>query len=237
MTQTSPVVILICAGSEWRGAQSLLPSEETGTSPFSDWCAGGLPGSSNEERMIFLHTGWGKIAAAGAAQYAIDRWHPRLIVNLGTCGGFEGKVEQGEIIIAERTVVYDIVELMGDRRSAIDHYAVEIDLAWWNDETSSPTRRAPLVSADRDLHAEEMEALHAEYGAVAGDWESGAIAWTAHCNGVPLLVARGVSDIVGPTGGEAYGAQHLFVDRCPAIMEKLLANLPDWIARFDAAHR
>ena len=47
-------------------------------------------------------------------QYVIDKYSPDLIVNLGTCGGFEGVVEQGEIILVDKTYVYDIVELMGD---------------------------------------------------------------------------------------------------------------------------
>ena len=35
-------------------------------------------------RILFLHGGWGKIAATASAQYAIDRWNPCLLINLGT---------------------------------------------------------------------------------------------------------------------------------------------------------
>jgi adenosylhomocysteine nucleosidase len=227
------VVVLICAGSEWRASQPFLPEGESGDTPFGAWRAGSVPGVNDP--VIFTHTGWGKIAAAAAAQHAIDRWSPRLLINIGTCGGFEGEVEQGEIVMAERTVVYDIIELMGDRRAAVEHYTVELDLAWCDRGTPIPVRRAPLVSADRDLHAGEIFALGEEHGAIAGDWESGAIAWTATRNGVPILVLRGVSDLVSATGGEAYGAAEVFVSRCPAIMERLVASLPEWIAMFDAA--
>lgn len=48
---------------------------------------------------MFFHGGWGKIAAVASAQYVIDRWSPELLVNLGTCGGFEGEITKGTIIL------------------------------------------------------------------------------------------------------------------------------------------
>ncbi|MBI4639200.1 MAG: hypothetical protein HY731_00795 [Candidatus Tectomicrobia bacterium] len=35
-------------------------------------------------------------------------------MNLGTCSGFEGRIEKGTIILVERTIVYDIIEQMLD---------------------------------------------------------------------------------------------------------------------------
>ncbi len=40
--------------------------------------------------MVFFHGGWGKIDAAGSAQYVIDTFRPGLIVNIGNAGGFHG---------------------------------------------------------------------------------------------------------------------------------------------------
>ena len=106
--------------------------------------------------MIFFHGGWGKIAAAGSTQYAIDRWQPGLLVNLGTCGGFAGQVHQGEILLVERTVVYDIIELMGDFDEHIAHYSTFLDLSWLSPPYPHAVRRTLLVSGDRDLLVEEI---------------------------------------------------------------------------------
>ncbi|HET6846589.1 MAG TPA: hypothetical protein VFH29_07120, partial [Anaerolineales bacterium] len=65
--------------------------------------------------------------------------------------------------------------------------------------------------------------------AVAGDWESGAIAWVAGRNRTRLLILRGVSDLVGSAGGEAYGDYGLFLDRTREIMTKLFQALPIWL--------
>ena len=60
----------------------------------------------------------------------IDHFKPDLLINLGTCGGFAGRIETGTIILVERTLVYDIIEQMGDGAEAIDYYASDLDLSW-----------------------------------------------------------------------------------------------------------
>jgi adenosylhomocysteine nucleosidase len=72
------------------------------------------------------------------------------------------------------------------------------------------------------------------YGAIAGDWESGAIAWVAHRNQVPVLILRGVSDVVGPGGSEAYGNLGAFEEGTRLVMKRLLDDLPSWLSRWEA---
>ncbi len=64
---------------------------------------------------------------------------------------------------------------------------------------------------------------------MAADWELGAIAWVAKRNGVRSLILRGVTDLVGPGGGEAYGDYDLFIQRTREIMKKLFDQLPKWL--------
>ena len=140
-----------------------------------------------------FHCGWGKIASAGAIQY--------LIVNLGTCGGFEGIVKQGNVILVDQTYVYDIVELMGDLDIAT-YYASSLDLSWLAEPYPHSVRRGLIASADSDLPPEKISYLK-EKSAVAADWESAVLAWVARKNNARLLILRGVSDMVSEDGGEA----------------------------------
>jgi adenosylhomocysteine nucleosidase len=103
------------------------------------------------EPLIFVHGGWGKISAAATAQYAIDCWRPALLINLGTCGGFAGAIEKDTVVLVERTLVYDIIEQMGDSQEAIDFYSTAIDLSWLKEPYPQPVLRTRLVSADRDI--------------------------------------------------------------------------------------
>jgi len=226
------VVVVVSADTEWRVMQEILPDVELQASPMGQWFQYDLVVGGMNESVIFFHGGWGKIAAAASAQYVIDSWSPRLLVNIGTCGGLAGEIDRDTIVLVEKTIVYDIVELMGDSDEAIDHFSTEIDLSWLGDDYPIEVQRGLLVSGDRDLLADEVQGLKERYGARAGDWESGAIAWVAARNGTRCLIIRGVTDLVGSGGGEAYeGNIDVWVKGTRSVLRRLVDSLPDWIAR------
>lgn len=223
------VVVLISANSEWRAVRNLLPLAEVETSPYGEWFSITLPDLDSQNQVIFLQGGWGKIAAAGSAQYAVSRWSPDLLINLGTCGGLAGKIERGEIILVEKTIVYDIIEQMGEYDAHQGRYATQLDLSWLRLPYPQEVRRTLLVSADRDILVSQVSWLMEEYDAVAGDWESGAIAYVAKRNQTRLLILRGVTDLVGESGGEAYGNKEIYHQATEKVMENLMSALPAWI--------
>ena len=226
MTPLNNVVVLVSANAEWEAMRLLFPTADYHPSPFGEWFV-----QSRPYPVIFFQGGWGKISAAASAQYVIDRWQPDLLVNLGTCGGFEGEVERGEVILADQTAVYDIIEQMDDDTPFLAFYATQIDLSWLAEPYPMEVRKTLLVSGDRDLLAGEITFLKERFGAVAGDWESGAIAWVARRNGVRLLILRAVSDLVGSGGGEAYGDYERFKKAAREIMRQLVDALPLWLER------
>ena len=222
-------VVLISADAEWRVVKSLLSDSEPHTTPLGEY----LETSLRNRGLTFFHGGWGRVSASATTQYVIDRMQPDLLVNLGTCGGFEGRIARGTIILVERTVIYDIVEQMADAAEAIEHYSTTLDLRWLPEADPLPVVRGLLVSGDRDIIPQDIPELVRKFDAVAADWESGAIAWVAERNRQPLLILRGVSDLVGSSGGEAYGDYPLFMSRTKDIMARLIAVLPDWLAGID----
>lgn len=229
------IVVLISANAEWPTVKDCFPAARVQTSPIGEWFEAAVAVNGRSHPVTFLHGGWGKIAAASSAQYAISRWSPKLLINLGTCGGFAGAIAPGDVVLAERTVIYDIIEQMTDAEEAIAHYATELDLSWLTEPYPLPVTRTLLVSADRDLVAEELPHLQETYGAVAGDWESGAIAWVAARNDTRCLIVRGVTDVVGADGGEVYeGNFALYLQRAAVVMRRLLDSLPGWLADLPA---
>ncbi len=217
--------VTISANAEWRVVRSFYPAEAPQSSPLGEWFEMELLGRP----VIFYHGGWGKIAAAASTQYILDRWKPDLLVNLGTCGGFAGAIDRGTVLLVERTLVYDIIEQMTDPQAAIRHYTVDLDLSWLREPYPQAVQRSLLVSADRDICLPDIPMLIDQYSASAADWESGAIAWVASRNGTRCLILRGVSDLVGETGGEAYGAVEVFHEGTRRVMEPMLQALPQWL--------
>lgn len=222
------VVVIVSADGEWQAVPKIFPDAEYSESPFGQYFVETI----NGEPVVIMHGGWGKIPSAASAQYAIDRWTPELIVNLGTCGGFRGEIEQDQVALANKTVPYDIINQIGDADSAIQRLTTEIDLSWLKEPYPIPVVRGTIVSGDRDLIPEDVPMLWDKYGAKVGDWESASIAYVCEKNNVKLLILRGVSDLVGPDGGDAYGARIVWVEAAERIMKMLFKSLPDWLALF-----
>jgi len=216
--------VILSALPEWKAAKAVFTEPEILPSPFGEYFFTDI----EEKRCVFFHGGWGKVSAAASTQYVIDRWHPRLIFNLGTCGGLEGHIDVGEVLLADETMIYDIHERMSDPDEALQFYTTRVDLSYLRGPFPHAVRIGRLVSADEDIDPGMVIRLRREYGAVAADWESGAIAWTAHRNGTPVIILRAVSDLVGEDGGELYDKGN-FVKRAAEVMQPLLCSLPGWI--------
>jgi len=223
------IVVLISANAEWRSVRALFPLAGLRVSPFGEW----FESDEFSFPLVYFHGGWGKISAGATTQYAISFFHPDLLINLGTCGGFEGRIQAGAVILVDRTIVYDIFEQMADADGAVAHYTTEIDLSWLKGPLPASVQRGLLLSGDRDIMVEDIPMLVERYDAVAADWESGAIAWVANKNRVRCLILRGVTDLVGSTGGEAYGNLELFHQRTDQIMKQLFSQLDAWIRLCD----
>jgi adenosylhomocysteine nucleosidase len=221
--QGLPFAVLVSADMEWRAVKPLFAQAIVHQSPYGEYFFADV----EREHVLFFQGGWGKVAAAGSTQYVIDRFKPARLINLGTCGGVEGRVKRFDVVAPEKVVIYDIAEAMGDSEEAIAHYTTTIPLPA---RTPVPVLKVTLYSADRDLTAQGLRDMERRFHPAAVDWESGAISWVAGKNGTPLLILRGVSDLVSPDKAEAQGNPELFATNAARVMQNLLRDLPKWIA-------
>lgn len=227
--------VAISANMEWRALKKIWKNEKWQKgSPYGEYFFKKIKTKSGKShKVLFFHQGWGKVDAAGGTQYVISRWQPQVLFNLGTCGGFENKIKKFDVVLATKTVIYDIVEKMGDSKEAVDYYSKTMNAEWLG--SSYPTKVIPttLVSADKDLFPNEITRLGKTYKAIAGDWESGAIAHVAAKNKVKTVILRGVTDVVTTKSGEAYGNFALFEKNTKKVMKILFDMLPAWIEFVD----
>ena len=190
-------ILLVSADYEWQSWLDLHQDASVFVTPYG----GAFKHSVNHHPVLSMRSGWGKVSAAASTQWAIDHYRPDLIFNLGTCGGLEGRIERHTIVLVERTWQYDIQEQMTDPNEANQFYSCELDLSWLRDhQLPQGVIQATMFSADRDILASDVSALIDKHAARVADWESGAIAWVAAHNCTPLIILRGVSDLVSPTG-------------------------------------
>jgi len=121
----------------------------------------------------------------------------------------------------------------GDPDEHFEFFTTEIDNSWIKEPYPLPVETGTIVSGDRDLQPEDIPMLYEKFGARCGDWESGGIAFVCARNNTKLLILRGVSDLVGPEGGEAYdGTRVIWIEAAERIMRRITATLPEWLARY-----
>lgn len=230
------IVILVCSDSEWKVVIETLAQQNTEQSKiYGDWFINEK--LSNEKwQVIWFHGGWGKIASSGSTQYAIDKWHPELIINIGTCGGFKGFVDLYETILVDETIVYDLIDRIGESGKSIQYYRMTIPLEWLKNEELNRLKKAKMATADQDLDPKQLKELNTKYGVIVGDWESGGIAWVAYRNETKLLILRGVSDVVGEKGNPAYIVdERIFLEGVRIVMTELIKIVNRFIRSIDLA--
>jgi len=83
--------VIVSCGCEWQAVTGLFSDAEKERTPFGEM----LQPVRFPSEVVFMEGGRGKVSAAASAQYAIDRWRPRLLVNLGAGVGqaYNGAVD------------------------------------------------------------------------------------------------------------------------------------------------
>ena len=213
--------VLVSANAEWVAVKSAFPAPSVERSPYGEY----FFNHAGEERVLFFHGGFAKVAAAASTQYVIDHFRPPYFINIGTCGGVAGRIGRFDVVVPDKLVIYDIYNAIGDDPDE-GYYVTDLDL---------PAHFPTPAIRDLIFRRPRPDTGHAprhrsRYHPTAVDWESGAIAWVTKRNGTPLLIMRGVSDLVSFERGEAEGNGALWVENTRRIMSTLISNLPKWMA-------
>ncbi len=145
--------------------------------------------------LAVIRSGPGKVAAAAAAQAAIQYLDPAVIVSFGVAGSPDPSTEIGTMVIA-RAVVDVALEELGDLPVEIPSRfesptelrdvfltvpgSTEGLVLCWEGQVASPSRRPPI------------DGIHG--GPLAVDWESAAVAQVAQMWNIPWAVLKVISD-------------------------------------------
>lgn len=145
--------------------------------------------------LAVIRCGPGKVAAAAAAQAAIQYLDPAVVVSFGVAGSPDTATETGTMIVA-KTVVDVALEELGDlpvkipsrfesptafREAFLDvPGSTEGLVLCWEGQVTSPAHRPPTTERDDEP--------------MAVDWESAAVAQVAQMWDIPWAVFKVISD-------------------------------------------
>lgn len=146
-------------------------------------------------------TGPGKVAAALATQWFIDRFRPGLIVCAGTAGGLDRSLTPGDGIVVTSAMQYDIdataVGLEPGCLGRTEGPWVYADSKLVN-RLSGFLTTAAVVTGDTvlDLARWERVRSHIPDHVAAVDMETAAVGQVARANSIPWVAIRVISDVV-----------------------------------------
>lgn len=164
-----------------------------------------------DEGLVVLVSGAGKVAGALAAQYACDVFKPRAVISLGLAGGVDDDARQGQVIVATGATQHDLdARPLTDARGVIPGLGVGIipaDVAVVDKLLrvarfeSKDARSGLVLTGDQIVTRRTVrEALLKDFpGAACIDMETAAVAQVAHQNGAPWSALRVISDSADET--------------------------------------
>lgn len=153
--------------------------------------------SLNNKEVVIAISGIGKVSAALTTQLLIDKYSPDYVLNFGTCGGTNSKVQALNYYLIEKCCQFDF-----DVRELDDvplGYIQEYGAVFFTNKVEELDflPRANLASADRFTdNQKDIDSIN-EMGCSIRDMEGGAIAQVCTSNNVPLYMIKGVSDVIG----------------------------------------
>gem|GEM_PF-577673 len=162
-------------------------------------------------------TGVGKTNGAIKASWAIHEGGSDQIFSVGTCAGIHPDIQPGEIILVTDAMFHDFdVTALGFKRGQIPFETAsswKVDRALLDlakaaaEKLKLKTHVGRILSGDRFVADEaEAKSLSQQFGGIALDMETAAIAHACAVNAIPWLGIRVVTDKAGDRASVDFSA-------------------------------
>ncbi len=190
--------------SEINGLKALLKNPVTTEKAGMTFTSGIL----SNNIVIIGRSGVGKVNAACCAQIMIDLFSPDAIINTGTAGSLDNRINICDIVLCTKAVQHDFdatgfaCKKVGEIPfMKVSEFPADKDLL----KTAERVCRSvvdsvsvfcgPVATGDQFISSDEKKRLITNnFDALCCEMEGAAIAQTAYLNNVPFLIIRSISD-------------------------------------------
>lgn len=171
-------------------------------------------GTINEQEVVLLQAGIGKVKSTISTQILIDRFDIDMIIFTGLAGALTSNLRRGDLVVANHVVQYDfdltafgrrhgelpdIGRLLEPDPKLIKFMCYAYDDIFQNDKNAPHLIVGSICSGDKFItDRRDIDWLQREFGAVATEMEGAAVGYTCFVNDVKFAILRTISD----TGGD-----------------------------------
>ena len=177
----------------------------------------------NGRSVLAVLAGIGMLNAAAALERVVGERRPDAVLNYGCAGAHHREVNQGDVVIGERTVNQTSLNILSDGSEAhngrgylvsgegiypavfdadpgllaiAQKVAIKHTIEPWNGDSPQPiVRLGPVVSSDIwTQNLARLDVLHERHGSLAEDMEAAAFAHVAALHEIPFLTIKDISN-------------------------------------------
>lgn len=159
--------------------------------------------------VVALFSGVCKVNAAIAAQILIDTYGVDIIINAGTAGGMDPKLEIFDSVISTEAAYHDVApdiltefhpwlesvyfkadrELLDMSHKAIDRINMEGNVYWGR-----------MVTGEAFIADEGRQKINEQFAPKTVDMETASIAHVCYVNSIPFISIRSITDTAAHSG-------------------------------------
>ncbi|MCC2524874.1 5'-methylthioadenosine/S-adenosylhomocysteine nucleosidase [Vibrio coralliilyticus] len=164
-------------------------------------------GQLNGVDVVLLQSGIGKVAAAVGTTVLLDEYQPDVVINTGSAGGFDSKLNLGDVVISTEVRHHDAdvtafgyeIGQMAGQPAAFTADAKLMDVAEkaLSQMEDKHAVRGLICTGDTFVCTAERQAFIRQHfpSVIAVEMEASAIAQACHQFKVPFVVVRAISDV------------------------------------------
>ena len=195
-----------------------------------------IKGKINESNVVLVQGGVGKVNSARVTQILIDNFKVGALINVGSAGAANDKLDIGDIVIGDRLVQHDFdITAFGHEKGYISNVGkfVECDkelIKKMNktieriSQNNFKIKIGTIASGDIFCAEEKMKnKIREKFNAEAIEMEGAAIGQVCKLDNIPFIVIRSISD--SPNGNNHITFEEfleLASKRCANILEEFL---------------
>ncbi len=159
--------------------------------------------------VVLLKSGIGKVNAAMGTAVLIEKFHPDVIINTGSAGGFNQELNVGDVVISTEVRHHDVdVTVFGYEYGQVPrmpaYFAPDDNLVSIAEKSAEKINdvqvaKGLIASGDSFMNdPERVEFVRTKLpDLLAAEMEAAAIAQVAYQFGIPFVIIRSLSDIAG----------------------------------------
>ncbi len=167
--------------------------------------------------VVVVECGIAKVNAAMCTQILISEFGVGALINTGVAGALNEDLNINDVVISTEAIQYDVdASSLGDPKGTIPRMDTSVfvaddrlvDMAYQSfleEESSFKAYKGRVVTGDKFVAGlEEKTYLRQEFDGCCCEMEGGAIAHVAHCNAIPFVIIRAISDKADKSAELAY---------------------------------